>query len=187
MVAVSSCTKYEEEAVKSEPKPEPRSDEYFETRALPSPNNPYSLSNMQEALNQLAVETGMRIPPLSPTHRYVKFNLRDTAAYSLLCDSLNLSLYKYPLDYRLEEGEMEYYLGKRSDWYYCVIPADFPADMGIPCELLDNLYMQKANSTRSAASPASVPLLNENMYEEALKRSMTNNGYTVHDGAASAA
>lgn len=184
LIAFVACTNFDEE-LQPQPQTETPSDEYFQTRAVTNAYNPYSLSNMQQALVQVSKLNGISPIPLQPTHRYVKFNLADTIAYSILSDSLCISLYKYPLDHPLESGEMDYYFNKKTDWYYAVVPAGFDLECGIPYELLDNLYMQNKTATSGPLSSSNHAWLNETLWEETLKQSMKNAGIAVHEGASS--
>ena len=105
------------------------------TRSAPEPGtlalgkqleNPFSLENMQEAIMSIKTRslplpllnrmTGEmmnefikldRLPFLSPTHLYVRFDPKNTEELDLLQADTTLVLYAFPLDYEiLGEGEM---------------------------------------------------------------------------------
>lgn len=62
--------------------------------------NPYSLKNMQKALDTLLHTKGLAPIHLDPTDAYVRFRPTDTLEYRLLMEE-NLELFDYPLNYDL--------------------------------------------------------------------------------------
>lgn len=87
-------------------------------------DNPYSLANMQKALNSiLATKGGGDEITLEPTDYYVRIQPKDTAEYRALMD-LDLDLFFYPLDYEiLQNGECYQDPGLPDDafpWVYTV-------------------------------------------------------------------
>lgn len=69
--------------------------------ALAAQDNPYSLTNVQMAMDKVSVEMGQPTIKLKPTHYYVRFLPKDSTEYTRLLDSSNLMLFTYPLDREL--------------------------------------------------------------------------------------
>lgn len=67
--------------------------------------NPYSVSNMQKAVNELYVGARIAEPiVISASHRYIKFKPRTYAELDLLKKDSTLELYTYPLDVEIVES-----------------------------------------------------------------------------------
>lgn len=69
--------------------------------------NPYSVSNMQKAWDNLYGEQNSK-ETISASHYYIKFFPRDEDDLSLLHNDTLLELYQYPLDYEIFEGSTTY-------------------------------------------------------------------------------
>ena len=64
--------------------------------------NPYSIENMQRALDILSEKSEYKSNiQLSPSHLYIKFKPENYAEYSILKADSNLILYDYPLDFEI--------------------------------------------------------------------------------------
>lgn len=74
-------------------------------------NNPYSISNMTEAYNNLAAQKifSLITPDIRVTHYYIKFTPANIDEYELLKANKNLTLYDYPLDYEIVQGGNRYH------------------------------------------------------------------------------
>jgi hypothetical protein len=107
-----------------------------------NPDNPYSLANVQEALDEIE---GADAPELTATDIYVRFLPQDTTDMYILVDSLDLDIFPYPLDYDLTLAEMEAHentLINGYAWQYCLVPPDFQMPSEMESEFLDYAYLQ---------------------------------------------
>lgn len=90
-------------------------------------DNPYSLKNMQRALDTLMATKGMESIELEATDLYVRFRPTDTLQYRLLMDQ-NIELFDYPLTYDLlSDGDHYHDPSIPEDeitWQYTVVPVD---------------------------------------------------------------
>lgn len=113
-----------------------------------STENPYSLRNVQQAYEDIAIEDNAAAPPvLQATHHYVRFLPKDSIEMYTLADNTRLELFTFPLDRILSDEEVEFYSNsiERIDgfgWQYTVVPVDFSYPAGIQYEFLDELYMR---------------------------------------------
>ncbi|MGM9785204.1 MAG: hypothetical protein ACI3ZI_09180 [Candidatus Cryptobacteroides sp.] len=90
--------------------------------------NPYSLDNMQTALDSLIkTKGGDEFPELVATDYYVRMRATDSTELRLLY-GLNYDLFDYPLDYEIEEGGYYYHdpsiPENEMTWQYTVIGVD---------------------------------------------------------------
>jgi hypothetical protein len=102
-------------------------------------NNPYSVTNMQQAsVNLYGNSVG-----ISSNKTYIRFKPANTAQLEQL-DNLDLDLYDYPLDYEvIQEGDF-YDQGLPTEeipWFYTVVDPSFTPPAGIQYEILGNLYV----------------------------------------------
>lgn len=101
--------------------------------------NPYSLKNMQRALDTLLQTKGLDPIYLEPTDAYVRFRPTDTLEYRLLMEA-NLELFDYPLNYDLlTDGDYYHDPSIPEDeitWQYTVISTDM-IDTDIEYEKID--------------------------------------------------
>lgn len=89
-------------------------------------SNPYTLENMQRALDTLLQLKGVEGSiELEPTDYYVRFQPKDTTEYRALFEQ-DFELFDYPLDYEiLSEGDSYHDPSISEDqitWQYTVIP-----------------------------------------------------------------
>lgn len=120
-------------------------------------NNPYSLANMQKAMNYLAVWLGGRPKPLYATHEYVRFLPKDSVELTTLEDKLKLVLFDYPLDRVLSDAEIEFYSNDFINgfcWKYTLVPKRYVYPDGIRREVLQDAYLQNGETApRSSTKP----------------------------------
>lgn len=145
--------------------------------------NPYSVENMQRALNNLkksnvnAKTTTSRLN-VETTHLYVKFIPKNEDELSILKRDSTLVIYDYPLDYEIEENgyfyrDVEVPEGQPT-YQYCAVKVDKELPSGIENEILAELFIpdedkDEENKSRKAYSSESVDAL----VDEALR--ITNN------------
>jgi len=145
--------------------------------------NPYSVENMQKALDALKknnartkrTTSGMNI---TTTHLYVKFIPKNEEELALLKKDTTLILYSYPLDHEiLKHG---YYYrdpevpSDRPTYQYCAVKVNQELPSGVEHQILAKLFIPDENNGdntlyKKAFSPESITLL----VDKAL--SITNN------------
>jgi hypothetical protein len=126
--------------------------------------NPYSVSNMQIALDslrayaravgddELRAGAGVRTKSLdmltiSATDLYVRFLPRDSAGYAALSRDTTLELFAYPLDYEIVQAG-DYYLDpdlpdSAYSWLYAVVKPGYQPPQGVTCERLAELFLME--------------------------------------------
>ena len=107
--------------------------------------NPYSLSVMQKAADELAEESTLKSAKiLQATHYYLRFAPRDTAELDILEADTSIFFYSYPMDYAIEqEGDTYTDPGQPEGvlkWMYCAVEVDHKLP-DVPYEVLDALYI----------------------------------------------
>ena len=106
--------------------------------------NPYSVSNMKKAYSALQQEGLMKAAlNIEATHLYVRFLPKDSVESELLMRDTTLTLFSYPLDYELTEGEKyidSTLIGNDFTWLYTRVPVGFISPIS-QYEVLDELYM----------------------------------------------
>lgn len=114
---------------------------------LAAQDNPYSLKNVQMAMDKVSVEMGQQTIKLKPTHYYVRFLPKDSTEYTRLLDSSNLMLFTYPLDRELTDEEVEFFENDTTNtygypWHYTKVPTDYVFPDGIIHEILDEVVVE---------------------------------------------
>lgn len=118
--------------------------------------NPYSLSVMQKAAEEIAAEESnlKSAEVLQATHRYIRFAPRDTAEVDLLESDSTIFLYSYPMDYEiaqegdtytdpdLPEGVLTY--------LYCAVAVGHELP-NVPYDVLDDLYILEETNVNEGA------------------------------------
>lgn len=113
-------------------------------------NNPYTLSRMRVAYNNL----GYSALPVNATNLYVRFLPNSASQLSVLdsiMDSQDLELFDTPMDYDvLQEGD--YYQDpsipdSSVTWQYAVVPTDFQAPADITYQVLFQIHIPGDNYT----------------------------------------
>lgn len=150
------------------------------TQLLGKLENPYSVTNMQKAYNNLQ-NSNARITTneleITTTHLYVKFKPKNNEELEILKDDTSLVLYSYPMDYQISQGSY-YHDPSIPDslptYQYCSVPVDKNLPQGVAYEVLENLFIPDedkiaSNSNLRIASDESITTL----VDEALR--ITNN------------
>lgn len=118
-------------------------------------NNPFSVENMQAALDSLKAHTDqldgcMRAPSaineieITTTDLYVRFLPQDSVQYATLMSDSTLTLFDFPLDYKLKQ-DGEYYkdptvMGDFT-WLYTRVPKGYQPPAGITYEVISELFL----------------------------------------------
>ena len=107
--------------------------------------NPYSVENMKEALNNL--KSNGRVTEnvtIETTHLYIRFLPKDTVEIALLESDTTLELFDYPLDFEIEKIGNWYHdpaiPNNLPTWQYTVVTPDF-AYPNVKYEILANLFL----------------------------------------------
>lgn len=112
--------------------------------------NPYSLSVMQRAADELAESSSLKSAQLlQATHHYVRFAPRDTAEIDLLEADTAIFLYSYPMDYEIAQEGDTYTDPDKPDsvvkYMYCAVEVDHELP-DVPYEVLDELYILESTN-----------------------------------------
>lgn len=106
--------------------------------------NPYSVPNMKKAYTELQKEGMMKSPmDIETTHLYIRFLPKDSAELETLYNDTTLTLFSYPLDYELTEGERyidSTLIGNKFTWLYTRVPVDYNSSIS-GYEVLEQLYL----------------------------------------------
>uniref|UniRef100_UPI0040574DA6 hypothetical protein n=1 Tax=Alistipes sp. TaxID=1872444 RepID=UPI0040574DA6 len=84
----------------------------YETVLIKKLENPYTVTNMELAAEQLRQDSTFDIaliPRVYISHFYVKFKPKSDEELRELLQDTTLVLYEYPLDYEIEEGSLGYH------------------------------------------------------------------------------
>jgi hypothetical protein len=104
--------------------------------------NPYTLTNMQNAVNIL---NGTNAQTLVANHLYVRFKPNTPEQIEAIEDNEGLELQDYPMDYAiLQDGD--YYQDPNQgpevmNWLYTVVPVGYVAPAGIQYEIITPLFL----------------------------------------------
>lgn len=142
--------------------PSPSIDEIFEeqglvrTRLGKKLQNPYSLSNMQTALDSMKrslqsfkpksrLARTIKEMEIETTDLYVRFLPRDSTQRDAMMDDTTLVYYDHPLDYEIEqEGDLyvdSTWTEHTQQWLYTVVKPDYPFPDSVRHELLAELFI----------------------------------------------
>lgn len=118
-------------------------------------DNPFSVENMQAALDSLKAHTDqldgcMKAPSsvneieISTTDLYVRFLPQDSMQYRTLMNDSTLTLFDFPLDYKIEQ-DGDYYkdptvMGEFT-WQYTRVPKGYQPPVGIKYEVISELFL----------------------------------------------
>ena len=150
-------------------------------------NNPYSVANMQKALDEIKGEGLLKSSPqeggvIQTTHLYVRFLPKDLQEYSELFETFELLLYDYPLDYVIEE-DGEYYHdpdipADQITWQYTTVPITFQFP-DIEFEILEECFIPEEKEGLKSGGMSIWALVEE--------RALLNAGYfdLAHEGESS--
>jgi hypothetical protein len=145
--------------------------------------NPYSVENMQRALENLkksnvSAKTTTSGLNVETTHLYVKFIPKNEDELSILKRDPTFVLYEYPLDYEIAEGGYFYRdpeVPKGQPTYqYCAVKVDKKLPSGVENEILEELFIPDEDNNDDATSRKAFSYGNvEALVDEALR--ITNN------------
>lgn len=111
--------------------------------------NPYSVTNMKKAYAELQKEGLMKSPmDIETTHLYIRFLPKDSAELETLDNDTTLTLFSYPLDYELTEGERyidSTLMGNKFTWLYTRVPVDYVSPVS-GYEIIEQLYLPTTNN-----------------------------------------
>lgn len=107
--------------------------------------NPYSLSVMQKAADELTDESTLKSAQLlQATHYYLRFAPRDTAEIDLLEADTTIFFYTYPMDYEIAQEGDTYTDPNQPEgvlkYMYCAVDVNHKLP-NVPYEVLDELYI----------------------------------------------
>ena len=106
--------------------------------------NPYTVSNMKKAYSALQQEGLMKAPlNIEATHLYVRFLPKDSAELETMFGDTTLTLFSYPLDYELTEGEKyidSTLIGNDFTWLYTRVPVGYTSPIS-QYEVIEQLYL----------------------------------------------
>lgn len=106
--------------------------------------NPYTVSNMKKAYSALQQEGLMKAAlNIEATHLYVRFLPKDSVELETLIRDTTLTLFPFPLDYELTEGERyidSTLIGNDFTWLYTRVPIGYTSAIN-QYEVIDELYM----------------------------------------------
>jgi hypothetical protein len=115
----------------------------------PQTPNPYTLSNMQAALDSLSSRNELQCDiskfQIRVTHKYIKFKPDDSVQYERLLDDTSLILFDYPLDRKITKGGTYYRDPSlpegKPNFQWCCVKANKELPAGVPFDLIADLYL----------------------------------------------
>lgn len=121
----------------------------------PPSENPYTISNMQRALDSLAiVDTNgcdLSLFNIRITHKYIKFRPQDSLQLWELKSDSTMILFDYPLDRKLTKAGTYYRDPSvpegQPNYQWTAVPADKQLPSNIPFDVLENLYIPEEDPT----------------------------------------
>lgn len=121
----------------------------------PPSENPYTISNMQKALDSLAiVDTNgcdLSLFNIRITHKYIKFRPQDSLQFWELNSDSSMILFDYPLDRKLTKAGTYYRDPSvpegQPNYQWTAVPADKQLPSNIPFDVLENLYIPEEDPT----------------------------------------
>ena len=151
-------------------------------------NNPYSVKNMNIALETLRQRYSLLIPRdflIPVTHYYVKFFIESSEDFETL-QQQGLELFPYPLDYEVE-NETDYSLPTSQNsvgkWLYTSVPANFDFNaIQIEYVIIEELYLTDTDEiTIACGGQNGRSGGNYSLYETLEDASITISGYFPDD------
>lgn len=193
-----SCTQFDEEVMPNENEPvttraSVNAAALRASAATANADNPYSVDNMEAAMIQYCKFANISPRPISATHEYVRFEVRDSLDYYILDDSLGLELFTYPLDRMLSSSERDFYSNDIIDgkqWYYTVVPKNYRYPAEVERQVLQDIYMQGdviISGPHATSGTSSSGSIDESLYDTLLELSMKNAGISVGSGPSATA
>lgn len=117
-------------------------------------NNPYSLSNMQAAYDELCKTKSLSSEKLEATDLYVRFLPKDSTDIAFL-QNLDLEFFDFPLDYEIEEYGNYYHDPSVPEgeitWQYTKVKPDFVFP-DIQYEIIDECYIPEEDEELTKSS-----------------------------------
>ena len=115
----------------------------------PPSENPYTIPNMQRALDSLSKvnenECDLTLFDIRITHKYIKFKPQDSAQYGLLIQDTTLELFDYPLDRKLIKAGTYYQdlslTEGQPNYQWTAVKVDKQLPAGVPFDVLAELYI----------------------------------------------
>ena len=117
--------------------------------------NPYSVSNMNKALESLKASnpngrTSGDDIEITTTHLYIRFKPKNEDELSILQKDSTLTLYTYPLDYEIEETGDFYHDPEvpvdQPTYQYCAVEVNQTLPEEVEYELLSELFIPDEDS-----------------------------------------
>ena len=106
--------------------------------------NPYTVSNMKKAYSALQQEGLMKAAlNIEATHLYVRFLPKDSTELETMFGDTTLTLFSYPLDYELTEGEKyidSTLIGNDFTWLYTRVPVGYSSPIS-EYEVIEQLFL----------------------------------------------
>jgi len=154
---ITSCRKIDTES-KILPNKESNSNENLSYREGPivlgeQKQNPYTIENMQAAVNSLAERgvTSLHNINIRPTYLYVKFAPQNHYQYEELGRDTTLQLFDYPLDYEITLSGNSYHDPTLPDssitYQYTSVPYNYDFNDTISYEILSELYIPEEDGS----------------------------------------
>ncbi len=109
--------------------------------------NPYTLANMQTALNATILSgiSPIKDIKIAATHLYVKFKPTNEGQYEQLASDSTIKIYDYPLDYEITQLGNRYHDPSLPDtiptYQYAAVKANFVFNPDIAYEIIEQLYI----------------------------------------------
>jgi len=115
----------------------------------PQTTNPYTISNMQAALDSLAhrneLECDISKFNIRVTHKYIKFKPQDSIQFGLLIQDTSLILFDYPMDRKITKGGTYYRDPSlpegQPNYQWTSVPVGKVLPNGIPYDVISDLYL----------------------------------------------
>lgn len=115
----------------------------------PPTENPYTISNMQRALDTLSMQikskSDLKFFDIRTTHKYIKFKPQDSLQLWALNSDTTLILFDYPLDRKIAHAGTYYRDPSvpegQPNFQWTAVPVDKKLPEGIPFEVLEELYI----------------------------------------------
>ncbi len=153
----------------------------------PQTANPYSVSNMDSALQEL-IDTGefecdYNHFNVRATHKYIRFEPQDTLQYDELNDDSTLILFDYPLDRRITKGGTYYRDPNvpevQPNYQWCCVEYNKTLPSNIPYTNLSDLYLPEQDPELAQYENTDFDGCVFLLVTQAMKR--TNNFDTLND------
>jgi len=120
----------------------------------PQTPNPYTILNMQIALDSLIANNELNCDVskfnIRVTHKYIKFKPQDSIQFGQLIQDTTLILFDYPMDRKLTKAGTYYkdpsLTEEQPNFQWTCVPVGKVLPSGIPYDLLADLYLPEEDS-----------------------------------------